>query len=301
MRRALHVLVIIVTLNIVSDCSSSLQQTAQKSAAAQYDRKADMDSALVSLTNQLVSNLKVKDKVTIAVIGFPDANGNITELSQYLSESLISRLVLSGKFNVIERKLLGQIIEEHKLNMQGLIDGATAKQFGMISGVTYLVSGTIIDMVKTVNVNARLISTESGAIVDVALVQIQKDDDIEQLLLKNVAMTTRTQGAATSDKSSTWLSESDFQKEVDQQIRLGKYPSQVEGRSENGTSQFRALFLPYPSGYFFFETRVGGNKTYYDGRNAELSSQGYKLVSLQTFIDSIGIERYQATWLKTQP
>jgi hypothetical protein len=40
------------------------------------------------------------------------------------------------------------------------------------------------------------------------------------------------------------------------------------------------------------------DKSFYDRKYSELSSQGFKLKSMQTYRDRTGIERYQATWVK---
>ena len=143
-----------------------------------------LDSQLDNLTNQIIQSLANKQKTKIAVIEFSDLNGNITEFGKYLSEELITRLFLTDRFEVVERNMLNKILEEHKLNMSGLVDEDTIKELGRILGVDAIASGSITDLGENVKVNARLISTETGAVFSVASVKIIKDQTVRMLLDK---------------------------------------------------------------------------------------------------------------------
>ena len=141
-----------------------------------------LDSQLENLTNQIVESLSHESKTKIAVIEFSDLNGNITEFGMYLSEELITRLFLTRKFDVIERQLLNQVISEQKLGMTGLIDDKSAIAIGKILGVDAIVSGSITDLGKSLKVNARIISTETGKVFGVAGTEILKDETVEKLM-----------------------------------------------------------------------------------------------------------------------
>jgi tetratricopeptide (TPR) repeat protein len=95
-----------------------------------------------------------------------------------------------------------------------------------------------------------------------------------------------------------WMSGSDYQKEFEDQVQLNRYPSKVEGKNESGYNQFRALFVPFLPGSFYFYSYYGMNRSSYEERMEDLTSKGFRLESSQTFIDSIGTLRYQATWIK---
>ncbi len=107
-------------------------------------------------------------------ISFEDAS----MVSDYMVENLLD----SGRFNVIEREQLKAILDEHLLNLTGLVDPSTAVQIGKISGVEYLVYGSIaglsaerstlavggIDGRKfkvTANIMVRFIDLQTGRIV----------------------------------------------------------------------------------------------------------------------------------------
>jgi TolB-like protein len=118
----------------------------------------------------------------VAVVEFTDLQGSTTDFGRFLAEELVTRLMETEKFRVIERQLLNKIIGEQKLSLTGVIDPASAKQLGKILGVDAIVSGTITNLSQSLKVNARLISTETGEIFAVASAEIFKDESVTGLL-----------------------------------------------------------------------------------------------------------------------
>lgn len=131
------------------------------------------------------------DKPRIAVIEFENKADN-----QYwwhgggeaLQDVLVTELVKSGKFRVIDREQLSALMREQNLSLSGAVSTDTAVQAGRLLGVQYLLTGAVTEYgqeeggasgpgigglpsfsVKkrkfTAAVNARLIDTETGEIV----------------------------------------------------------------------------------------------------------------------------------------
>lgn len=141
-----------------------------------------LDAGLQNLSEQITGSLTEKSKQKIAVIEMSDLDGKITNLGKYLSEELITRLFLTKKYDVVERQMLNKVLEEHQFNVSGLVDTNTAKQLGKLLGVDSICSGTITDLVDSIKINARLISTETGSVFAVASVEVQKDPVVKKLL-----------------------------------------------------------------------------------------------------------------------
>ena len=64
-------------------------------------------------------------------------------LGQAASDILITELVKTGKFIVVERDKLNKLLEEQKLGLTGVIDPNTAAQMGKILGLSAVVTGAI--------------------------------------------------------------------------------------------------------------------------------------------------------------
>jgi len=106
-------------------------------------------------------------KTKIAVLDFSTQGEEFStkDMGKIVSEWLITGLVETGRFDVIERRLLEKIMEEHKLGMSGVVDPSSVAELGKILGVKTVVSGTILGFEGTVEINARLISVDTGSII----------------------------------------------------------------------------------------------------------------------------------------
>jgi len=106
-------------------------------------------------------------KTKIAVLDFQlqGEDFDTKDMGKIVSEWLITGLVETGRFDVIERRLLEKVMEEHKLGMTGIVDPESVAQLGKVLGVKVIVSGTLLSFDKNVEINARLINVETGSII----------------------------------------------------------------------------------------------------------------------------------------
>ena len=137
---------------------------------------------IASLADEISLSVAQERKGRIAVIPFRELDGRETVLGAYLAEGLITRLVMRGEFEVIERTVLDRILEELELGESGLIDPSTAKQVGQVAGVDAVVTGTITDLQSYVSVNSRLIDVATGRVFAAAEARIVKDDDVRRIM-----------------------------------------------------------------------------------------------------------------------
>ncbi len=105
-------------------------------------------------------------KTKIAVLDFIQ-NGEFDsdDVGKIVSEWLTTSLVETGRFDVIERRLLQQIVEEQKMGKSGLVDPGSASRIGKLLGVKTVVSGTVQTYGGIYEINARLINVETGSII----------------------------------------------------------------------------------------------------------------------------------------
>jgi len=161
---------------LLISCAS--KNTQVKNFTNTINNEDSLNEQLEKLTNQIIANLQKQNKTKIAVINFSDLSGNNTYFGKYISEELLTRLFITGKFTVIERNLLNKIIKEQDLGISGYIDDNTAVSLGKILGVGAIATGTVIDMNLSIKINARLINTETGEVFAVASVEILKDNKV---------------------------------------------------------------------------------------------------------------------------
>ncbi len=123
----------------------------------------------------------IGERLSIAVLPFEskDIGGAIGQID--LLDKLVTGFVNVDRFKVIERAQLEKILEEQKLGMSGIIDASTAAQIGKGIGVDGVVCGSIIHGGNAVTIDARLIDTETAAIITA------KDAYISGLSLQNLS------------------------------------------------------------------------------------------------------------------
>jgi hypothetical protein len=100
----------------------------------------------------------------------------------FLAEELITRLLQSGSFEVVERRLLDKVLEEQKMSTTGLLGASLVQKTGSILGVNAIATGTVTDLQSSVKVNARIISARTGTVSARAGETITKDADVSRLL-----------------------------------------------------------------------------------------------------------------------
>jgi len=92
---------------------------------------------------------KVESKMTgpkrrIGVVDFENKTTyGQARLGTAASDILITELVKSEKFIVVERDKINKILDEQKLQQTGIIDSATAVQVGKILGLNAIVTGSV--------------------------------------------------------------------------------------------------------------------------------------------------------------
>ena len=122
------------------------------------------------------------DTKKIAVYRFTVPNQSHTLLSWTLQEAVLTALAVYPEIEVVERKQLDQVIDELKLSHTGLIDEDSAKEVGKILGVDAIIIGSITDLGSRIDLDMRLIETETGRLINSAIGSLVKDSTIASLL-----------------------------------------------------------------------------------------------------------------------
>ncbi|PKM92573.1 MAG: hypothetical protein CVU80_02655 [Elusimicrobia bacterium HGW-Elusimicrobia-4] len=155
--------VLFVLLLILS--SKTLVLDARENA---YDKMAKEFSESASLLSQL-------PQPKIAIMPFIYLDGRKSDGGPIVSERLTTRIVKLKKFQVIERQLLEKVLTEQNLGTTGIIDVESTKKIGKILGVGAIITGTLLDVEnRMVEINARLINTETAEVIATSSVEIKK-------------------------------------------------------------------------------------------------------------------------------
>lgn len=185
---------------------------------------AGLEDGVSQLANQISKSMQEKQGKKIAIIDFPDLNGNVTTLGQFMAEELTTQLFLMapGKFEVVERRQLLRLQEELALGQTGLIEEKSLKKMGQMLGVDAIVTGSMTDLGSTIKINARLIGVESAKVFAVAATDIPKTGAVADLIAKQAQGNHRTENSPSSSTFPPLKDQTDEAKEILFQLQSAK-------------------------------------------------------------------------------
>lgn len=142
----------------------------------------NLDAAIDNFTSQILQQLIQNNKKNVAVSEFTDLGGNITDIGKFVVDETITRLILSGKFEIIERKYLSKVLKDHRLSLSKALDPSSAQTLQNLLGIDTIITGTIVDLGTKIKINASLCNSASGTIFGAAFMELQTDDNIRNLI-----------------------------------------------------------------------------------------------------------------------
>lgn len=109
-------------------------------------------------------------KRRIGVVDFENKTTyGANRLGTSASDILITELVKSGKFIVVERDKMNRLMEEQKLGLSGAIDPGTAAKMGKILGLNAIVTGSISQFGEETEGSEYLLTQSKSQIVKCAV------------------------------------------------------------------------------------------------------------------------------------
>lgn len=143
---------------------------------------------LYVLCSQFFSGYASADfkKTKIAVLPFTlqGEQFDTEDMGKIVAEWLITAFVKDGRFEVIERRLLGQVLEEQQMVEAGIVNPETATEIGRILGVKVIISGSVMKLKNVIEVNARIIDVGSASIVTAENVSSTHLASLHELVVK---------------------------------------------------------------------------------------------------------------------
>ncbi|MDZ7289517.1 MAG: FlgO family outer membrane protein [candidate division KSB1 bacterium] len=102
-------------------------------------------------------------------------------LGESLAEMLTTALINSGSYRIIERKQLHKVLEEQALGQSGALDSETAVAVGKIMGLDAVVVGSVSELNRVVESDARILHVETGEALAAAHSRVTSPDELRQM------------------------------------------------------------------------------------------------------------------------
>ena len=121
--------------------------------------------------------------LTVAVLDFGANAPGDPNLGPQISDALTALLSGTPGLRLVERAALQRTLQEHELNLSGVVDTEQAVKVGKLIGARLLVAGKAFSMGEQMYITAKLIGTETS-LVDGVLVKGNLSADIGQLVVE---------------------------------------------------------------------------------------------------------------------
>jgi len=105
------------------------------------------------------------------------------DLGQQVSETLLTALAGEPGYTLVDRSSLARTLQEHELNLSGLVNTDQATKIGKLVGARILISGKIFALDKQIFITAKLVGVETS-LVDGIVVKGSSDAEIGPLVMQ---------------------------------------------------------------------------------------------------------------------
>lgn len=149
----------------------------------------ELDSKLEATARKLTEAAAARKMSTPTLAVFPfqaDEKLSKKKVNFAVSEILTKNFLKLGKFTVIERAQLEEVMKEQKLGASGAVDSKTAAEIGKLAGAKLLVLGNVIQMGNSYQLTAKLVDAQTGEMIASEITEVPVttfDEDANRYLV----------------------------------------------------------------------------------------------------------------------
>ncbi|MDD3925375.1 MAG: CsgG/HfaB family protein [bacterium] len=100
-----------------------------------------------------------------AVLPFQERNAGVKDRGTQISDILFAFLSTNPDLVLVDRADMQKVLEEHEINLSGMVNSSQATQVGQLTGARILITGSVVDTGKSVYLMAKIIGTETSRVL----------------------------------------------------------------------------------------------------------------------------------------
>ena len=102
----------------------------------------------------------------VAVLAFQERGLDVKDFGAKVTDLLFANLVAKADLFLVEREDLDKVLDELKLNLTGVVEpGPKTIAVGQLTGAKILVTGSVIQVDKSIYLVAKIIGTETSRVL----------------------------------------------------------------------------------------------------------------------------------------
>jgi DNA-binding beta-propeller fold protein YncE len=142
----------------------------------------DIAGHLSFLFEEMVLDLKARKAGNVALFGFSFPDDRHTGILDLIDKTAESYLFKMPGYRVIERERIDGILFEQELSLSDLRDTDNAVRAGRSLSAHYVLTGTVIEMTKSIVIFCRVINVETAVIESIGQVIVPRTEEVNALL-----------------------------------------------------------------------------------------------------------------------
>ena len=100
-----------------------------------------------------------------AIFEFAERGSGVKGYGAKVSDILFAAMVVDPELFLVDRQDMQKTLDEHELNLSGMVSPGQAVQVGQLTGAKILLTGSVIEADKTLYVVAKIIGTETSRVL----------------------------------------------------------------------------------------------------------------------------------------
>lgn len=100
-----------------------------------------------------------------AIFAFEERGAGVKGYGPKVSDILFASLAVKPDLILVDRADINKALEEHELNLSGMVTPGQAVQVGQLTGAKVLITGSVIEADKTLYLVAKIIGTETSRVL----------------------------------------------------------------------------------------------------------------------------------------
>ena len=172
-----------------------------------------------------------------ALLPFQERGREAKDQGSKVTDLLFARLSADPTLTLVDREDIKKLLDEHELNLSGLVNPQQATKVGQLTGAKLLITGSVLQVDNSLYMVAKIIGTETSRVVG-ASVKGSVRDDLGKLVDDLSAEISKTVAKRADELVAKSLSRDDRIAALKKQLGDGKRPVVLIEVPEHHIGQF---------------------------------------------------------------
>lgn len=112
----------------------------------------------------------------VAILPFQERGSGVKGYGEKVSDLLFAALARSPAIYLVDRADIKKLLDEHELNLSGMVAPGQATQVGQLTGAQILVTGSVIEVDKSIYIVGKIIGTETSRVLGASVKGRTRDE-----------------------------------------------------------------------------------------------------------------------------